>query len=148
MKRIICAVICLFVFTGSISALVNVNTDDTTIELTVVVRGFRRLKGQVFLAIYNSAKSWTKEELVYEGAVIEIIDETATFFFPELPVGLYAIALFHDENKNVKLDTGLFGIPLERYAFSNNRRGLFGPPRFKDAAILLNGNEKIEIICR
>lgn len=46
--------------------------------------------------------------------------------------GEYAIASFHDVNGNKKLDGGLFGIPTEPYAFSKNKKGLFGlPPKYK-----------------
>ena len=53
----------------------------------------------------------------------------------DLPAGTYALALVHDENDNLKIDTGLFGIPTEGFCFSKNAMGLFGPPSFKDAAV-------------
>lgn len=54
--------------------------------------------------------------------------------FDGLPSGSYAVALFHDENGNGKLDKR-FGIPLEGFGFSNNPRILFGPPSFATARI-------------
>lgn len=54
----------------------------------------------------------------------------------DLPAGRYAVALFHDENGNGKLDTR-FGIPTEGVGFSNNPRLLFGPPGFTAASVLL-----------
>lgn len=49
--------------------------------------------------------------------------------FGDLPSGDYAIALFHDENANGRLDR-VAGIPTEGVGFSNNPRLMFGPPRF------------------
>jgi uncharacterized protein (DUF2141 family) len=46
--------------------------------------------------------------------------------------GGYALAIFHDENGNKKLDTFL-GIPREGYGFSRNPPVHFGPPRFDQA---------------
>ena len=39
--------------------------------------------------------------------------------------GSYTLALYLDKNKNYRLDKGLFGQPLEPYAFSNNARASF-----------------------
>jgi uncharacterized protein (DUF2141 family) len=52
--------------------------------------------------------------------------------FEGLPSGEYAIALFHDENRNGQLDR-MAGIPKEGVGFSNNPRLMFGPPRFTES---------------
>ena len=46
--------------------------------------------------------------------------------------GTYTIALYMDQNKNNRLDKGLFGQPLEPYAFSNNARSTFSEPPVSD----------------
>ncbi len=61
------------------------------------------------------------------------VAELGSLRFGDLPSGDYAVALFHDENGNGKLDTSL-GIPREGIGFSNNPRLLFGPPRFAAAS--------------
>lgn len=53
--------------------------------------------------------------------------------FDNLPPGDYAITLYYDENDNGKLDTGMFRIPREKAAFSNNAWRRFGPAKWKDA---------------
>lgn len=52
--------------------------------------------------------------------------------FEGLPTGSYAVAVFHDENGNGRLDTAL-GIPREGFGFSRNPPMRFGPPRFSAA---------------
>ncbi|WCT73267.1 DUF2141 domain-containing protein [Sphingomonas naphthae] len=67
--------------------------------------------------------------------------------FADLPSGAYAIALFHDENGNGKLDTRL-GIPLEGVGFSRNPKLWFGPPRFSAAQFRVTGgavNEAVKL---
>jgi len=54
-------------------------------------------------------------------------------------VGTYAVACFHDENKNGVLDTGLFGIPSEGIVSSNHAKGFMGPPKFEDAKLSFSG---------
>ena len=39
----------------------------------------------------------------------------------------------HDENKNRRMDKGMFGIPKEGYGFSNDAMGFMGPPGFDKA---------------
>jgi uncharacterized protein (DUF2141 family) len=60
----------------------------------------------------------------------------ATLFFANVPPGRYAIALFHDENSNDRLDTTLM-IPREGYGFSRDAPVRFGPPRFAAAAMVV-----------
>lgn len=50
--------------------------------------------------------------------------------------GTYALSLFHDENRNGKLDT-MVGIPREGFGFSGNPVVRFGPPTFKRVKVHL-----------
>lgn len=53
-----------------------------------------------------------------------------------VPPGTYAIAVFHDENSNRKLDKFL-GMPREGFGFSRNPVIRFGPPKFEQVNIKL-----------
>jgi uncharacterized protein (DUF2141 family) len=55
-----------------------------------------------------------------------------------MPEGRYAISAFHDHDGDGKLRTGAFGIPKDAYGFSNNAKGIFGPPAFEKAAFNLD----------
>lgn len=59
--------------------------------------------------------------------------------FDALPVGNYAVAVIHDENRNRKLDT-FMGIPKEGFGFSRNPKIGFGAPRFSAARFRLDGD--------
>ena len=50
--------------------------------------------------------------------------------FEDLPPSDYALAVFHDENGNSKLDT-FAGVPKEGFGFSRNPAMRLGPPRFE-----------------
>ena len=56
------------------------------------------------------------------------------FTFSDLPAGVYAVQVMHDENDNNQLDANFLGIPSEGYGFSNNpqvmRRATFEEARF------------------
>ena len=53
----------------------------------------------------------------------------------DVPPGIYAVQVIHDENGNADLDRSLLGLPVEGFGFSRDApvRGL--PPRFADAAV-------------
>ena len=50
-----------------------------------------------------------------------------------MPPGTYAVGVLHDENRNGRIDTGLFGIPTEGYGVSNNPRPRRRAARFGEA---------------
>ena len=53
-----------------------------------------------------------------------------------LPPATYAIAVFHDENSNRKMDK-MMGIPREGFGFSRSPVVRFGPPKFEQVSIAL-----------
>lgn len=67
------------------------------------------------------------------------------FTFSNLKSGKYAVAVYHDENSNEKIDTNIWGVPEELYGFSNNVRGTFGPPSLEKQLFELHGAVIINI---
>lgn len=144
-NRILLPLIFLFILNIH-QVFAQVDTQDSTGNFSLQLTGFEKAKGEVRIAMFNSEESYkAKKEPVY--AVVLPVDSTSmTWEVERLPEGNYAIAVYHDENKNGKLDTNLLGIPKERYGFSNNARGRFGPASWKDAVfITLNGNTQHSI---
>jgi uncharacterized protein (DUF2141 family) len=68
-----------------------------------------------------------------------------TCAFASVAPGTYAVALFHDENDNGKLDTNFVGIPREGVGVSNNKLRSFGPPTWDDAKFALNGDVVLDV---
>jgi uncharacterized protein (DUF2141 family) len=56
--------------------------------------------------------------------------------FQHVLPGRYAVALFHDENANGRMDKMLM-MPREGFGFSRDAPIRFGPPRFSAAAFTL-----------
>lgn len=63
----------------------------------------------------------------------------------DIAPGKYTMAVFHDINKDEKLNTNLVGIPTEPYGFSNNARGTFGPPSLKEQTFTVSAETKMAI---
>jgi uncharacterized protein (DUF2141 family) len=109
-------------------------------QVTVRVAGLRSNDGQVGCALYNSDKGYPKDaSAALERTFCPIDKNAAVCTFHPVPAGTYAVACFHDANKNGKLDTGIFGIPQEGVCASNGATGTFGPPSFRDAKFDTSG---------
>jgi uncharacterized protein (DUF2141 family) len=131
MKTIVARLCVLTASLLSVSALAD--SPPPTAVLTMRL-SLRNSAGQVGCLLFNSERGYPKDP----GAALQrkwcpIANSESVCPFDPIPAGTYAVACFHDENKNGKLDTGLFGIPTEGTAASNNARGVLGPPSFKDA---------------
>ena len=117
-------------------------------KLTVVVDGIEKSGGQVLVAVYDST-NFLKNQPMYAGmAKIGEEQEEVTIVIENIPSGKYALAIFHDENDNYMLDTGAFGIPVEKYGFSNNFQPKMGPPTFQDCVINIEEDTEINITLR
>lgn len=57
--------------------------------------------------------------------------------------GVYAIAVYHDENGNKKFDKSWIGIPTEGYGFSNDPSVFLAPPSLDEAAFELHDDHKV-----
>ncbi len=102
-------------------------------NLTVRVTGIRNTKGKINLALYKDSKFVSDQEVEIDAKTL-----TAVAVFDKLPQGIYSANLFHDENMNGKLDTNLFGMPVEGYGFSNNPKKRTGKPGFDETNFQLN----------
>ena len=128
-----------------ISAAVDVGqAKANTSNLVIHITGFETSTGVAKVAIINSKKNFD-EETPFKGFDFEIINNEVLKTIT-LPFGEYAIKVYHDENANNELDTRIFGIPIERYGFSNNARGAFGPPEYEAVVFNLNSPEKEIVI--
>lgn len=116
-----------------------------TLTVKVNVSGFSSNKGQAYVALFNTSESFPTYGKQLIGKIVEIQDQACTVSFGNLAKGSYAVAVYHDLNKNKKLDKNLFGMPTESYGFSNNARATFSAPSFNDAKIECNKDRSINI---
>jgi len=111
--------------------------------ISVTVNNIESNEGSVFLALYNGEETFLKTH--FKGGKSEIKNKKCQITFKDIPQGIYAISVFHDENNNGKMDTNFMGIPKEDYGCSNNAKGFMGPPEWKDAKFELKNNKTINI---
>ena len=114
--------------------------------IKITVTGLRSDKGKLYLSLYNSEKGYPKEpSAAYRLAFSDIHGGRSTLLLAGIPQGTYAIACYHDENDNGKLDANFLGIPKEGTGASNDARGSLGPPKFRDAKFQLVSDTTLTI---
>ena len=104
--------------------------------IDVVVEGVRSGNGLIAITLYadNSKKFLVKHGSMYVGRVDAQAGSARGCIFVPKP-GVYAIAIYHDENGNQGFDRSGFGLPVEAYGFSNNPSTLAGLPTFKSVRL-------------
>jgi uncharacterized protein (DUF2141 family) len=106
--------------------------------LTITFKGYTEVKGNLLFRVVDEDNKEVKAEL----AVVNKLNQTVQL---SLPKGRYAISAFHDANGNKKLDKNMVGMPVEKYGFSNDARGTFGPPSLESQLFELNSDKNISI---
>lgn len=122
--------------------LSNAQAGETHGSLVVAIQGFSNSEGYAMVAVFDSEKAYKEGSPKAAMAKVEITDQKALVIFDDLKYGMYAIAIFHDQDANGKMDKNFLGIPKESYGHSNNVRGSFGPPSFEKAKVELASPEK------
>ena len=113
-------------------------------SLTVELQGSGAGNGQVMAALFKSPDGWMDQSKAVAKQAAPGADKVV-MVFTNLAPGKYAISAFFDANGNGKLDSNVAGIPTEKYGFSRDSTGNFGPPGFDAAAVDLQADTAIVI---
>ena len=113
--------------------LLALGCDGRAAEIDVTITGVAPSNGTVLVGLFGSGMSFTGKPIAYVSA--QPNGTQASVKFPSVAPGEYAVSAFQDTNGNQRLDRGKFGIPTEKYGFSRDARGNYGPPDFGDASI-------------
>jgi uncharacterized protein (DUF2141 family) len=116
-----------------------------TATLEVEVHDVTSSEGDILIALYREEETFLKFEHVFRTKGAPASEGMTRVVISDLPLGQYALAIFHDENGNEKLDTNFIGIPKEPLGFSNAKLKTFGPPGFKECLVELQEDTTIKI---
>lgn len=114
-------------------------------DLSIEIQNVKTSNGTINVAVYDASEGFLKFDKVFVADSVVASKGKTWIKIEGLPEGQYALAIFHDENGNNKLDTNWLGIPKEDIGFSNARMKTFGPPQFEECAFRLMGHSQIEI---
>lgn len=102
-------------------------------EIVITIDNIKSQKGVLIVALFDTEDDFMKK--TYRQKIITLEDAKSPVHFENIPAGIYAVSIIHDENENGELDTNWAGIPKEPFGFSRKSMGNFGPPSFKDTCM-------------
>lgn len=104
--------------------------------LNVVADGLRNSNGLLAVTLYadDSSRFLAKKGSLYVGRVEAKAGTTRACIFVPKP-GVYALALYHDENGDRKFDRSGLGLPVEGFGFTNNPATIAGLPTFSSVRL-------------
>jgi len=114
-------------------------------QLKIVVPNIDKIEGKIQVSLYNSKDKFIKKGQEYKSQIRNVKSNSETFIFKNLPAGVYAVALYHDENSDGKCNTNLIGIPKEGYGFSQNFKPSLSAPKFDDTKFKLENETEISV---
>jgi uncharacterized protein (DUF2141 family) len=109
-----------------------VNTITAQGGIAVTITNIENNKGVCKTCLFTNAAAFAGRGSAFRCAELPIQNKTANFVFEGVPAGSYAIAVFHDANRNNKMDKNFLGIPSEGYGASKNKLPFASAPTFKD----------------
>ncbi|MEM8521363.1 DUF2141 domain-containing protein [Flavobacterium sp. PL12] len=131
----------LFIFFSLITSLFSSENP----QLTIKISNIEKMKGEIIIGIFDKDKNFLKEGSAIKNYTVKVEKNTAFITITDLPKGEYAVTMYHDENSDKECNRNFMGMPKESYAFSNNFKPKFGPPKFKDCKFELIENKTLNI---
>lgn len=101
-------------------------------DLDVTITDIRVAQGDLMISVVDSAAAWDDQAKPVAATLRKASGKQEKFHFENLPAGVYAVKVMHDENGNGKLDANFMGMPTEGYGFSNNPQ-VMRKPSFEEA---------------
>lgn len=104
------------------------------VAVNIEVQDLRNTKGELAVTIYGDrAEDFLApgRKLVRKRLPVTGLTTRACLNVPG--PGVYAIAVYHDENGDRRFGRTMLGLPAEGYGFSNDAPTLIGLPSFSDA---------------
>jgi uncharacterized protein (DUF2141 family) len=116
-------------------------------SLELIIQQNKEISKGYFLINLFSSKDGFPEKYTkaFRSIKIKPTGIKTIYQFDNLPAGNYAVAILADINDNGKMDMNLLGMPKEAFGFSNNVIGLFGPPSFEKAQIVVQENKRSSV---
>lgn len=139
MKKLLFIGIIFFVMSG-------LSAEEKKGDIVVTLKGMK-IEGTVYLTLFDKAEGFPskrKEAITYR--VKKVKSKTVKVVFDNVKYGNYAIAVWHDQNDNKKLDKNWLGVPNEGFGASRDAKGKMGPPKFKDAVFKHDKAKNVQII--
>jgi uncharacterized protein (DUF2141 family) len=129
------------IFTISCQALFS-----QSCNLAVTISNLKGSDGEIVFGLYNNKSSFPLLDKQYRLLSTKVKSFSGTYTIKDLPIGEYALAIFHDKNSDSICNTNFLGVPKEGYGFSRNFRPKLSKPTFDDCKFDLKSDTSMTII--
>ena len=144
--------LCLLILLAFATAVHSQNKIGT---ITLEITNISSFDSKLYVGIYDSEKNFKSKSNPIDSAILKPTTKSVILKFKVPRNHSYAAAGFQDLNHNGKLDTGIFGIPVEPVCVSDYDHKPKSPPTFRksefhfvnDTTIvmpLMSGKKEIE----
>ena len=116
-----------------------------TASITIKVSNIENVKGEMIIAIFNSAAGFPDGDTYFIGKKVAVKSKEFKYVINDIPFGTYAIAIYQDLDKNGEFDKNWIGIPSEPYGFTYKNVGETGSVDFNEATFELKGDKVVSI---
>lgn len=140
MKRSTAAILSVLVMAACAGTQLLLDKGPDTASLEVRVEGIDHTDGQLRFALFGGPDGFPSDHALADKVdIVTIAGSSVSWNAGEIPTGMWAVAVLHDEDGDGEMATGWMGRPSEGWGVSNDARGSFGPPSFEDAAFKVDG---------
>jgi len=118
-------------------------------RIVVEIQHIESDAGQVQAALFRTEAGFPDDpKKAQQRKVVKIINRRVQLSFEDVPPGVFAVLVHHDENADGKMQRGLFGIPSEGWGTTRDAPANFGPPSFDDARLTLSPGEAKRVVIK
>jgi uncharacterized protein (DUF2141 family) len=116
--------------------------------ITVAVAGIKENEGEVNCSLYSKEKGFPMKKPVFAEQRVPVKSSSEKCVFTNVPAGVYAVAVYHDEDGDGKVDTNMMGIPSEPVGVSNNPKPAMRAPTFDEAKFEVSKDVSMKVVVR
>ena len=119
--------------------------DNASISLSVT--GIRSVTGQLVVCLWSERRGFPtcREGDGVPRRTYAVTGTSMRIAFPLPRAGSYAVTVFHDENRNGRLNQNFIGMPTEGVGVSGNPGGM---PRFASSLVALDNGSTVPVQMR
>ena len=109
-------------------------------SILVEVKNIKDARGTITIDLHgDDPEKFLKSGAKLDRLRIPAVEGEMKICVPVEKPGVYAIALYHDRDSNMKLDKTWIGMPAEPFGVSRDAPIRIGPPKHKDVAFEVTG---------
>lgn len=141
MRRFFCSATTYVLAAVQVTAGGGPLPENGSLRLSVKTDLLRNRRGNLCVSLFNASDGFPAagEKAVFSDCFkIEDLSSNNDIAIANLSTGIYALAMFHDENSDGILNTGILGIPAEGFGFSSNPKIRFSAPKFSECTFQLS----------